>query len=147
LHAISNTGVHGGAARQNGVGIEVLSDVNVTLHDGVVSGFVDAAGLHAKERGLEQSLRTPESFVADGNDLTVGELVRLLERRGRRGGGHLLLKVQGNVAKLFLDVADNLALGRGCERVPSLRENFHEVVGEVSPGQVKTEDGVGQSIT
>ena len=31
-------------------------DVDVALHDGVVSGLVDTCGLHAQERGLEQGL-------------------------------------------------------------------------------------------
>merc|ERR1719186_113835 len=45
LHPVSNTGVHGGAAGHNSVGVQVLADVNVALHDGVVGGLVDAAGL------------------------------------------------------------------------------------------------------
>merc|ERR1712076_258519 len=47
LHAVSNTGVHGGASGHDGVGVQVLPDVNVALHDGVVGGLVDAAGLHS----------------------------------------------------------------------------------------------------
>merc|ERR1712038_219989 len=34
LHAVSNTGVHGGASGHDGVGVQVLPDVNVALHDG-----------------------------------------------------------------------------------------------------------------
>ena len=49
LHPISNTRVHGGATRHDGVGIEVLPDVNITLHDGVVDGLVNAARLHSQE--------------------------------------------------------------------------------------------------
>merc|ERR1711890_112297 len=49
LHTVSNTGVHGGASRHDGVGVQVLPDVNIALHDGVVGGLVDAAGLHAQE--------------------------------------------------------------------------------------------------
>merc|ERR1712002_913323 len=33
LHSVGNTGVHGGASGQYGVGIQVLSDVDVALHD------------------------------------------------------------------------------------------------------------------
>merc|ERR1719295_2065528 len=36
LHSVSNTGVHGGASGHDGVGVQVLSDVNIALHDGVV---------------------------------------------------------------------------------------------------------------
>merc|ERR1719367_2567241 len=35
LHSVSNTGVHGGASGHDGVGVQVLSDINIALHDGV----------------------------------------------------------------------------------------------------------------
>merc|ERR1719167_891509 len=44
LHTVSNTRVHGGTSRHDSVGIEILTDVNITLHDGVVGGLVDATG-------------------------------------------------------------------------------------------------------
>ena len=56
LHSVSNTGVHGGASREDSVGVQVLPDVDVALHDGVVDCLVDSAGLHAKEARLEESL-------------------------------------------------------------------------------------------
>merc|ERR1719205_305728 len=34
LHTVSNTGVHGGASGHDGVGVQVLPDINVALHDG-----------------------------------------------------------------------------------------------------------------
>merc|ERR1712227_1021821 len=53
LDSVSNTRVHGGASGHDGVGVLVLSDVNIALHDGVVGGLVDTAGLHTQEAGLE----------------------------------------------------------------------------------------------
>merc|ERR1719297_237809 len=52
LHPVSNTRVHGGATGHDSVGIEVLPDVNIALHDGVVGGLMDTARLHAKEGRL-----------------------------------------------------------------------------------------------
>ena len=49
LHTVSNTWIHGGATRHHCVGVQILSDVNIALHDGVVGGLMDAAGLHTKE--------------------------------------------------------------------------------------------------
>merc|ERR1712025_1284867 len=146
LHAVSNTGVHGGASREDSVGVQVLPDVNIALHDGVVGGLVDAAGLHTKEAGLEEGLRAPEPLVADGDDLAVGKLVGLLQGGGGCGGGHLLLKVQGNIAQLLLDVPDNLPLSSGGEGVAPLCEDLHQVVSEVTAGKVKPEDCVGKSV-
>merc|ERR1711987_39057 len=108
---------------------------------------MDAAGLHSKEGRLEESLGATESFVTDGDDLTVGKLIGLLKGGGGSSGGHLLLEVKGNIAQLLLDVTDNLSLGSGGERVTSLSEDLHQVVGQFTASEVKTEDGVGESIT
>jgi len=75
LHTISNTGVHGGASGHDGVGVQVLTDVNITLHDGVVGGLVDAAGFHSKEGRLEEGFRSTEPFIANGDDLAIRKLV------------------------------------------------------------------------
>ena len=71
LHSVGNTGVHGGATGHDGVGVQVLPDVNIALHDGVVGGLVDTAGLHTQERWLEESLRAPEPLVSDGDHLNI----------------------------------------------------------------------------
>merc|ERR1719273_738714 len=147
LHAVSNTGVHGGASGHDGVGVQVLPDVNIALHDGVVSGLVDATGLHSQKAGLEESLGAPEPLVADGDDLAVRQLVGLLKRGGGGSSGHLLLEVQGNIAQLLLDVTDNLALGCGGEGVAPLGEDLHQIVGELTASQVQTDNGVGKSVT
>merc|ERR1719435_878989 len=108
---------------------------------------MDSAGLHSQEGRLEQSLRAPEPLIANGDDLTVGQLIGLLQGGGGGSSGHLLLKVQGDVAQLFLDVMDNLALSGGGEGVATLGEDLHQVVGELTASQVQTDDGVGESVT
>merc|ERR1712213_120862 len=147
LHTISNTRVHGGATRHDSVGVQVLPDVNIALHDGVVGGLMDTAGLHTQERGLEEGLRGTEPLIANGDDLAVGKLIGLLQGGGSSGGGHFLLEVKSDIAELFLDVTDNFTLSGGGERVTTLSEDLHEVVGELTASQVQTEDGVGESIT
>merc|ERR1719238_283751 len=147
LHTVSNTGVHGGATRHDSVGIEILPDVNIALHDGVIGGLMDTAGFHSEEGRLEESLRGTEPLVANGDDLAVGKLIGLLKGGGGSSGGHLLLEVKGDIAELLLDVTDNLTLSGGGERVTTLSEDLHEVVGELTASQVQTKDGVGKSIT
>uniref|UniRef100_A0A146M3T5 Uncharacterized protein n=1 Tax=Lygus hesperus TaxID=30085 RepID=A0A146M3T5_LYGHE len=147
LHPVGDSRVHGGASREHGVGVQVLTDVHVALHDGVVSGFVDTAGFHSQEGRLEEGFGAPEPLVSDGDDLTVGKLVGLFEGRGGRGGGHFLLEVQSDVAELLLDVTDDLPFGGGREGVASLGEDLHKVVGQVTASQVETEDGVGESVS
>merc|ERR1712039_670900 len=147
LHAVSDTGVHGGASGHDGVGVQVLPDVDVALHDGVKGGLVDATGLHSQEAGLEESLGAPEPLVADGDHLAVGQLVGLLQRAGGGGRGHLLLEIKGNIAEFLLDVPDDLPLSSGGEAVSSLCEDLHQVVGEVTASKVEPEDGVGKGVT
>merc|ERR1719374_478384 len=57
LHAVSDTGVHGGATGEDGVGVKVLAEIDVRLHDGVEAALVDADDLHAQESGAEQRYR------------------------------------------------------------------------------------------
>merc|ERR1719348_875436 len=56
LHPVCDTRIHGGASRHDSVGVQVLSDVNIALHDGVVGGLMDATGLHSEEGRLEEGL-------------------------------------------------------------------------------------------
>merc|ERR1712236_208250 len=110
LHPVSNTRVHGGASRHDGVGIQVLTDINITLHDGVVGGLMDATSFHSKEGRLEESLWATETLITNSNDLTVGKLIGLLKGGGGSSSRHFLFKVKSNIAELLLDVTDNLTL-------------------------------------
>ena len=147
LHAVSNAGVHGGTTGQNNVGVEVLPDVDVALHDGVVGGLVDANRLKTQELGLEESLWAPEPLVADSDHLAVGKLIGLLQRCGGGSGLHLLLEVKCDIAELLLDVTDDLPFSSGGEGVAPLCQDLHEVVGEVTASKVEPEDGVGKGIS
>merc|ERR1719350_2773643 len=147
LHPVTNTGEHGGTSGKDGVGVQILPDVNIALHDGVVGVIVDSGDLHTDEGRLEHSLRAPEPLVSDGDDLSVGKLIGLLEGAGAGSGLHLLLEVKGDVAQLLLDIPDDFPFGGGGERVATLGEDLGEVVGQISASQIQTHDGVGEGIT
>ena len=146
LHTVSNAREHGATTGQHSVGVQVLPDVHVALHDGVVAGLVDASRLHAKEGRLEQGLGAAEPLVADGNHLPVRELVALLKAGAGGSCLHLLLKVQGHVTQLLFDVTHNLTLSSGCEGVATLGQDLHQVVGQITPSQIQTKDGMGESV-
>merc|ERR1712244_128155 len=93
LHTVSNTRVHGGASGHDSVGIEILTDINIALHDVVVGGLMDSPGFHSKEGRLEESLWAAETLIANGDDLAVGKLIGLLKGGGGSSSGHLLLEV------------------------------------------------------
>merc|ERR1719193_824572 len=147
LHTVSNTRVHGGASRHDSVSIEILTDVNIALHDGVVGGLMDAAGFHSKEGRLEESLGATETLIANGDDLAVGKFIGLLKGGGCSSSGHLLLKVKSNIAELLLDVTDNLTLSSGGEGVATLSEDLHQVVGELTSSKIKAHNSMRQGIT
>lgn len=79
LHAVSNTREHGGTTGQDGVGVQILTDIDIALHDGVVGGLMDTSRLHTQEGWLEEGLWAPETLVTDGDDLSVGQLVALFQ--------------------------------------------------------------------
>ena len=146
LHSVSDTWVHGGATRQHCVSVQILTDVHIALHDGVVCGLVDASGFHSKEGGLEHGLGTSESLVTNGDNLSVGKFVALLQAGAGSGGAHFLLEVESNIAELFFDVPHDLTLGGGGEGVATLGQNLHEIVGQISAGQIETKDGMGKCV-
>jgi hypothetical protein len=147
LHTVGNTWEHGCSSRKDDVSVEVLSDIDVAFHDGVVSALVDTSSFTSEERRLEEGFRASESFVSNSDDLTVGQFVALFKGRGVGSGFHLGVEVEGNIAKLFLDVTDDFSLGSGGESITSLGEDLHEVVSEITSSQVQSHDGVGEGIT
>merc|ERR1719378_1358800 len=108
---------------------------------------MDATGFHSKEGRLEEGLGAAETLVANGDDLAVGKFIGLLEGGGGSSSGHLLLEVKSNIAELLLDVTDYLTLSSSGERVATLSEDLHQVVGELTSSKVKTDDGMGKGIT
>merc|ERR1711910_226700 len=104
---------------------------------------MDATGFHSKEGRLEERLGATEPFIANGDDLAVGKFIGLLKGGGGSSSGHFLFKVKGNIAELLLDITDNLTLSGG-ERVATLSEDLHQVVGELTSSKIKTDNGMGK---
>ena len=129
------------------VTIEILPYVDIALHDGVESSDVDTAALETKNAGLEESLRSPESLIADCDDLTIRKFVGLLQAGALRCSLNLLLEVKSNVAELLLDVSHDFSLGSGGESVTSLGQDLHEVVGQITTSHVHTRDSMRKGET
>merc|ERR1719419_956823 len=89
LHSVGNTWVHGGTSGKDVVSVKILTDVNVALHDGVVGGLVDTSSFHTEEGWLEEGFWATESFVSDGDDLSIWQFVALFEGGGGGGGGQM----------------------------------------------------------
>ena len=77
LRSVSDSQDHGAATRQHCVGVQVLTDVHVALHDKIVCGLMDACKFHSKERRLKHGLRASEALVANADDLTIRKFIAL----------------------------------------------------------------------
>lgn len=139
--------VHGGTTGQDDVGVEILTDIDITLHDRSKSELMNTRVLHTEQVRTEQSLGTTEALVADCDDLTIGQFIGFFEAGALGGGLHLLLEVEGDVTKLLLDLTDDFTLGRVGESVTTLGEQLHEVLGKITASQVETHDGMGHAET
>ena len=145
-HSVGDAGEHAGPAAEDNVAVELLTDVHVALHDGVVGGLVHARHLHAHQGRVEEDFRAPEALVADGDHLPIRQLVALLERGARVCRLHLLVEVERHVAQPLLDVPHDLPLRGRRERVAALCQNLHERVRQVAPRKVQPQNGVRQRV-
>ena len=123
---------HSGTSRKADVSVQVLTDIDLALHDGVVGEDVDTLGFHADQVRLEKNLWASEPLVADSDDLAVRHVELLLETGATQGGLHLLLEVRSDVSQPLLDVTHDLSLGGGVEEVSTLGQDLHQVVRQVS---------------
>jgi len=80
------------------VSIEIFTDIDVAFHDGVVCSLMNTSSFLTKNRRLEQSLWSTETFISNSDDLTVGKFVGLFETRGLSGSLDFLFKVESDVA-------------------------------------------------
>ncbi|KAH3665288.1 hypothetical protein OGATHE_004103 [Ogataea polymorpha] len=142
-----NTWEHGSTTRHDNVTVQLLSNIDITLDDGVVSGLVNTSGFQSKRTWVEQNFWGSESLITDGDHLSIRQLIGLLDSRRLGRSLQLLVKVKSHVTELLFDVSDNFSFGSGGERVTSLRKNLHQVVSQVSTGQVDSQNGVWERET
>jgi len=147
VHTFTDSGEHGCSSGKNDVGIQVLTDINITLHDGVEGGLVDTSSLKTNEGGLEEGLRASESLISNGDDLTIGKFIVLLDFRGGLSLGHLLSEVKGNVGKLLLDITNDFTLSGGGEGITTFSQDLHHVVSQITTSKIQTKDGMGKRVT
>jgi len=147
LQSLVNLLEHGGSSRHNSVGVQVLSDIDVAFHDRLEGQAVDSLLFNSNEGRLEEHFWASESFVSNGDEVSVWEFVVLLEVAGGVGVSHLLVEVQGNEAKLLLDISNNFSFSGGGEGVSSLGEDLLQVLSQVSSGKIQSENGMRQAVT
>jgi hypothetical protein len=136
--------IHGGAAREDDVVVELLARVDVGLVDAVEELLGHAAAVDVDERRLEEALGGLEALLADADDATVGQLVGLDEHGGLVRELVLKLRVVGDVAELLLDHADGLKVGGAVEGVAAQQHQLDEVARDGAAGDVEAARQVRQ---
>merc|ERR1740116_167396 len=147
LHSLRDVLVHRRAAAHHHVSVQILPDIDIALHDRREGQFVDSLLSQAQELRLEQSLRRSEPLRSDGDHLTIRQFVILLDLARGLCGLHFLIEIQCDVAQLLLDITHNLLLGRGGERVSSLRQDLLKISRDVTSGQIQSLHGVRQTVS
>ncbi|KAL0911663.1 hypothetical protein M5K25_019818 [Dendrobium thyrsiflorum] len=100
-HAIGNAGEHGGASTKNNVSIQILSDIHITFHNGVVCCLMNSSSFHSNQRWLEKNFWASKSLSPNSNNLTIREFIALFYGRAALGGFQFLLigknSLNGNI--------------------------------------------------
>ena len=101
---VSDSREHGRAIRQHSVDVQVLTHVQITLHDRIVWGLVDACRFRTKERGLEHGLRASKAprsqrWWPDHREVHSSSL-----SCSSRQQSAFLFEVAGNIADIFFNV-------------------------------------------
>ena len=68
-------------------------------------------------------------LISDGDDLTIGKLVALLESRGLGSSLELLIEIKSDVAQLLFDITNDLTFGSGGEGIAALGEVLDKKIG------------------
>ena len=93
---------HRRATGKHHVGIELLANVDITLHDGLEGGIMNAHRFLSHQTRLEQNLGATEALRVEGDDVAIRQFVGLGTFVACCCSLHLSVKVQGNVAKFLL---------------------------------------------
>ena len=70
-----NARVHGGSSRHDNVAIEIFSNIDIALKDGLVSDFMESGHFLTDHHGFEEGFRASESLGRDCDDLTVRKFI------------------------------------------------------------------------
>ena len=147
LYPVGHAREHGVTSGQDDVRIQVLPDFPIASHDGAIYIITYTVTGKANVGRSEQWLWTLKLLTPNGDILAIGKLIALLHAGALGSSVHLLLKVQGHIAQLLLDVTSYFVVSSACETVATFCYNLGHVVGEVTTSYIQTRDFMGKGIT
>jgi hypothetical protein len=74
-HALSDAWEHSGTSGHDNVGVQVFTDVNIALHDGLESAVVDSERFLSDKRRLEKYFWATEALVSNGEHTATWKFV------------------------------------------------------------------------
>ncbi|GLT60160.1 hypothetical protein SLA2020_329400 [Shorea laevis] len=66
--------------------IQILPDIYITLHDGIVSSFMNAGSFHSNHGRLKKDFWESEALSTNGDDLSIRQLIAVLNGKASFGG-------------------------------------------------------------
>lgn len=70
-----DTWEHSCSTTHNDVAVQIFSNINITLKDGLISDFVEAWHFLSNQHRFEEGLWASESLVANWDSLSIGKLI------------------------------------------------------------------------
>merc|ERR1719242_2508287 len=133
-----NSWEHGGTSRQHSVGVQVTSNIHITLHNRFISQLVNTFTLFTNHVWLKQHLRTSESFSSDSHNLPIWQFIILLDIRRSLRFCQFFLVILCNISQFLLNISNNLSFCRGSKRVTSLSQYFHQIISQITSCQIQS---------
>merc|ERR1719362_2573455 len=131
-HSFSDACEHCCSSRKHNIGIQVLADVNVTLHDRLETRIMNSMCFFSNKTWLEKHFGATETLTANCDDIPIRQFICLFAIRSLRRIFHLSIKIKCYVAKFLFDIAHNFTLSGCIERIATLCENLHEVLCQIT---------------
>jgi len=107
-HTLTDSGEHGGTSRKDSVGVQILENIDITLHNGLERRVGNTVHSKTCQVRQEEYLRTTEALVTNDNDVTIGKFVGLLQCRRLGCLLHFLLENDNDNAQRLLNVTNDL---------------------------------------
>ena len=99
-----------------------------------------------RKRRLEKSFRTTETFIANGDDLTIWKFVGFFKRRrGCQQSSFLVQSQEQRKPSFSFDVTNNFTFRQLVVKgIATFGQDFHEIIGEITSCKIQTKDGMGE---
>lgn len=135
-HSISNARKHSRSTAKHNVPIQILSDINITLHYRIIRRLMNSSNFHSDQRRLIKYFRTSKTLSTNSNHLFIRQFIVLLNRGACLGCLKFLLEIKSKLCQFLLHIHYNFLLCTSSEGVSAFSKNLHHVLSKVTASKV-----------